>query len=433
MTRELLNAAKTGLAEVRVHKMRSVLSFLAIAVGSVVFMDSFASIVAIQHRLREQERVSGIARLKIIQNNSLRFSTPDEYKPPPVFTYADVRDLRDRLPWLYMVSPEKRTGHNVFEYEGRRVVTTLAGVTPEWAKRNFVYTLKGRFLDWNDTENKLRVCVLVRRAVPPPPSRLARTKRKKPGYTNAFEVMVSHNDMLGKVVKIDNVTFTVVGVLDELPPSKRPRLSLGGYQNYNVLAPVTTLTHFRFIREATSSLDVTIDAGRERDFDKAMKLIKNFLKTRFGDTDYFLIENQMGMLQEQMQKSIKAALMTISLGMLAFLAGGIGIMNVTLATVFARTKEIGIRRAVGANRGDIMLQFIVEAVMLGLIGGVLGSVLGYLWGVPVKVMLGMGASPIKPWMPVVSVFIAAFTAFVFAIYPAWLAAGMKPADALRTE
>jgi ABC-type antimicrobial peptide transport system permease subunit len=71
--------------------------------------------------------------------------------------------------------------------------------------------------------------------------------------------------------------------------------------------------------------------------------------------------------------------------------------------------------------------------MLGLIGGVLGSALGYLWGVPVKVMLGMGASPIKPWMPFVSVFIAALTAFAFAIYPAWLASNMKPADALRTE
>jgi len=337
------------------------------------------------------------------------------------------------MPWLYMVSPEKRTWHNVFEYDGRRVVTTMAGITPEWAKRNFIYTLKGRFLDWNDLDNKLRVCVLVRRAVPPPPANAGKAKKKRTGYTNAFEVMVSHNDLLGKVVKIDNITFTVVGILDELPASKRPRLNLAGYQNYNVLAPVTTLTHFRFIREATASLDVTIDAGREQDFDKAMKVIRNFIKARFGDADNFLIENQMGMLQEQMEKSLKDSLMTISLGMLAFLAGGIGIMNVTLATVFARTKEIGIRRALGANRGDIMLQFIVEAVMLGLIGGVLGSALGYLWGVPVKVMLGMGASPIKPWMPFVSVFIAAFTAFAFAIYPAWLAAGMKPADALRTE
>jgi putative ABC transport system permease protein len=433
MIKALLNAARTGIAEVRIHKMRSVLSFLAIAVGSVVFVDSFASIVDIYSRLREQRSVSGIARLKIIQNNSLRFSNPDEYKAPPVFTYADVRDLRRQLPWLYMVSPERRTGHNVFEYGGRRVVTTLAGVTPEWAKRDFVYTLKGRFLNWGDMEGKHRVCVLVRKAVPPPASNSGRARRKTTSFTAAYETIASHNDLLGKMVKIDNFTFTVVGILDELPASKRPQLGPTRRQNYNILAPVTTLTHYNFIREAYSSLDVTIDAGSERDFDKAMKLIRNFLKTRFGDVDYFLVENQMSMLQEQMDKSVKASLMTISLGMLAFLAGGIGIMNVTLATVFARTKEIGIRRAVGANRGDIMLQFVVEAVMLGLLGGVLGSALGYLWGVPVKVMLGMGASPIKPWMPAVAVFIAAFTAFAFAIYPAWVAANMKPADALRTE
>jgi putative ABC transport system permease protein len=75
----------------------------------------------------------------------------------------------------------------------------------------------------------------------------------------------------------------------------------------------------------------------------------------------------------------------------------------------------------------------VEAAMLGLIGGVLGSGLGYVWSVPVKEMLGMGASPIKLWMPLVSVLIATLTAFVFAIYPAWVAASLKPADALRTE
>jgi putative ABC transport system permease protein len=428
-----LNAVKTGIAEVRIHKMRSVLSFLAIAVGSVVFVDSFASIVDIYNRLQEQKRVSGIARLKIIQNISLSYSTPDEYKRTPVFTYANVRDLRDKLPWLYMVSPERRTYRNVLEYDGRRVVATLAGITPEWAKRDFIYTLKGRFLDWNDVENKRRVCVLVKKAVSPPDINAGKARRKKPRYTNAFEIMASHNDMLGKTVKVDNVTFTVIGILEELPSSRRPRTSPYSRQNYNILAPVTTLAHYNFIREEYHGLDVTIDAGSERDFDKAMKLIRNFLKTRFGDVDYFLIENQMGKLQEQMRKSLEASLITISLGMLAFLAGGIGIMNVTLATVFARTKEIGIRRAVGANRGDIMLQFIVEAAMLGLIGGILGSALGYIWGVPVKVMLGMGASPIKPWMPLVSVFIATFTAFLFAIYPAWVAASLKPADALRTE
>lgn len=430
--RALLNAVKTGFTEIWAHKTRSVLSFLAIAAGSVVFIDAFSAIFGTYERLEKQKEVSGMARMKISQNYSQTYSSPDEYVPPPVITYEDVVSLRDKLPGFYMISPEGRDWHNVLEYNGQRVVTAVTGVTPEWTKRDFVYTLKGRFLDWHDIDQKLRVCVLVKKAAPPPTNSFNRTMMKKYNYMGGFDMMVGHNDLLGKTVNIDGLTFNVIGILEELPSSKRPNTIWGSGQDYKVLAPITTLSHYSFL-SPNQSMDVSIDTGNEANFDESMRLVQNFLKIRFGDGEYFLIENQLELIRERIDNSIKSALVTISLGMLAFLAGGIGIMNVTLATVFARTKEIGIRRAIGASRWDIMLQFIVEAVMLGLIGGVLGSALGYLWGVPAKVMLGMGASPIKFWMPLLSVIIAAVTALVFAIYPAWVAAGLKPADALRAE
>ncbi len=428
--RALLNAVKTGLTEIWAHKTRSVLSFLAIAAGSVVFIDAFSAIVDTYARLEKQKEVSGIARMRISQNYSQTYSSPDDYVPPPAMSYEDVEKLREKVPGLYMVSPEGRDWRNVLEYGGERMTTALTGVTPEWTKRDFIYTLKGRFLDWHDLENKLRVCVLIKEA--PPPPGFDKTMKKKYNFTGGYDTLVTHNDMVGKTVKIDGYTFTVIGVLEEIPYSKRTRSFVNSYQDYKVLAPVTTLIHYNFIN-SYQSLDVNIDAGAEKDFDDYMKKVGNFLKIRFGDEEFFVIENQLEDIREKIAASVRSGLVTISLGMLAFLAGGIGIMNVTLATVFARTKEIGVRRAVGASRSDIMLQFIVEAVMLGLIGGVLGSALGYLWGVPIKVMVGMDASPIKAWMPMVSVLIAASTAFVFAIYPAWVAAGLKPADALRAE
>ena len=435
--RALLNAVKTGFAEIWGHKTRSVLSFLAIAVGSVVFIDAFSAIFATYNRLQQQKAVSGMARLKLTQNSGLAYASTEDYTPPPAIEYEDVVTLREKMPEFYMISPEVRTWHNVFEYGGRRMVTSLTGVTPEWIKRDYIYMLKGRFLDWHDVDNKLRVCVLMRKSALPPLNGFYKSRMKQWDYTADFDTMVDHNDLLGKTVIIDGFTFTVIGILEELPYSKRPSTILGSNQDYKVLAPVTTLSHYGFVRP-TQSLDVNIDTGDERTFEESIRRLKNFLKIRFGyeesgDEEYFIIENQLDLIRERIGDSIKASLVTISLGMLAFIAGGIGIMNVTLATVFARTKEIGIRRAIGASRGDIMLQFIVEAVMLGLIGGVLGSAIGYLWGVPVKVMIGMDASHIKPWMPLVSVFIAVLTAFVFAIYPAWVAAGLKPADALRAE
>ncbi|MBI4350500.1 MAG: ABC transporter permease [Elusimicrobia bacterium] len=429
--RALLNAVKTGFTEIWAHKTRSVLSFLAIAAGSVVFIDAFSAIFATYASLERQKQVSGMARLKISQNYSQTYSNPDDYVPPPVLTYDDVLRLREKLPELYMVSPEGRDWRNVLVYGEHRLTTSVMGVTPEWVKRDFIYTLKGRFLDWHDVENKLRVCVLVKKAAPPPGNDLYKSRMKQYNFTGGFDMLVAHNDLLGKTVNIDGFTFTVIGILEELPYSKRPATITGSSQDYKVLAPVTTLVHYNFIGQ--QSLELNIDTGNEQTYDEALRKINNFLKIRFGDGDFFIVENQLEIIRERIAAGVKDALVTISLGMLAFLAGGIGIMNVTLATVFARTREIGIRRAIGASRRDIMLQFIVEAVMLGLIGGVLGSALGYLWGVPVKVMLGMGGSPIKAWMPFVSVLIAAFTAFAFAIYPAWVAAGLKPADALRAE
>ncbi len=431
--RAILNAARTGFAEIWAHKTRSVLSFLAIAAGSVVFIDAFSVIFDTYAALERQKQFSGLARMRIVENSSQRAASPDEYIQPPPFTYEEVKKLRRHAPEFHMISPEMTSYRNVMEYAGERMYAFSLGVNPEWTKRDFSYNLKGRFFDWHDVENNMRVCVLVKKAPPPPSNSSDKTQRKIYNFTEAFDSLVSHNDMLGKTVKIDGITFTVIGVAEEMAYSKRPENLAGSYRNrVKVLMPVTTMSNYGLDMYG-GDMEVYIDSGDEAGFQEAMRKVNNFIKITFGDGEFFLVENQLEAIQELIAKRVKDALVTISLGMLAFIAGGIGIMNVTLATVFARTREIGVRRAIGASRSDIMLQFIVEAVMLGLIGGLIGSALGYLWGIPLKVMLGMGASPIKAWMPLLSVFIAAFTAFAFAIYPAWVAAGLKPADALRAE
>ena len=430
MTRALASAARTGFAEIWAHKLRSSLSFLAIAVGSVVFIDAFAAIFHTYERLAKQREFSGLARMRIIQNNAASFSSPDDYVPPPDFTWEEVKKLREQAPEFYMISAEARSWRNVMEYNGERMVTSVAGVTPEWRKRDFGYNLRGRFIDWHDIDAKLRVCVLIAKAPPPASEKLVRKLQNVGG--NAFDTLVTHNDLLGRTVSIDGISFTVIGVAQEFPYSKRLQSFSGYREGTKILIPITTAGNYG-IGMRSGGLEVSIDAGDEAAFDDALRKVNNFLKVTFGDGELFLVENQLEDIRKNMAAQLKDAFVTISLGMLAFIAGGIGIMNVTLATVFARTKEIGIRRAIGASRSDIMLQFIVEAVMLGLIGGVLGSALGWLWGVPLKVIFGLGASPIKPWMPLISILIAAVTAFAFAIYPAWVAAGLKPADALRAE
>ncbi|MFA5162432.1 MAG: ABC transporter permease [Elusimicrobiales bacterium] len=429
--KSLVIALKTGLAEIMLHKTRSVLSFLAIAVGAVVFIEAFSAICYTRERLRQQEKISGLARMRVTENNARAFSNADEYIPPPRMSYEDVQKLRAAAPSFYMISPECRDWHTALEYGGRRMAVGSLGVTPDWIKRDFIYTLRGRFINQRDMDDNMRVCVLINKAVEPPSSDSSKAARKRWDYAAAFDTIVSHNDMLGRQVKLEAITFTVVGVLDELPYSRRPYTMLNMRESdTKVLAPITTLTRYGIIRDRVETLN--IDAGGERAYGESLRLVRNFLKIRYGDESYFIIDPQMEEIKKRAASDFQDALVKISLGMLAFIAGGIGIMNVTLATVFARVKEIGIRRAIGASRRDIMLQFMVEAMLLGLIGGVLGSALGWLWNGPVKTMMGMDGHML-PWIPLVSVLAAALTSFAFAIYPAWVAANLKPADALRAE
>jgi putative ABC transport system permease protein len=431
MLKQILNAMRTGLLEIRAHKTRSVLSFLSIAVGSVVFMDAFASIYHTYKMVRMQKETSGIARLRIApQYSNWGDVESSKKRDAGVLTYDDVVDLKTKMPELFMVSPEANDW-DVVSYKDRRFLSSMSGITPEWRKRDFFYKLRGRFLDWDDVKNTVRVCVVIKRAIPPPSNSLYKAVRQSYDYTRKIKDFIAHTDLLGKTIKLNKFDFTVIGVLEELPESKRPMNGFSFGQS-SVLAPITTMQKYGIV-DTRRSLELEIDTGEEQTFYDKLKNIKQFLQIRFGDLEAFSVQDKMDDYKSKVRQSIMNAMATLSLGMLAFIAGGIGIMNVTLATVFARTKEIGIRRALGASRWDIMLQFMVEGVMLGLMGGLLGSVLGYFWGGPIKVILGMPQVYVEPWMALIAILIAAFTAFAFAIYPAWLAASLKPADALRTE
>ena len=119
------------------------------------------------------------------------------------------------------------------------------------------------------------------------------------------------------------------------------------------------------------------------------------------------------------------------MGIIAMIAGGIGIMNVTMAVIFSRTREIGIRRALGASRKDILFQFVVEAMLLGLCGAVAGMILGYL--AVLHLAENINQMTFSWWVIVCSVVIALFTSFIFALYPAWQAAKLRPVEALKHE
>ena len=195
--------------------------------------------------------------------------------------------------------------------------------------------------------------------------------------------------------------------------------------------PYTTYYDIQPSWRDNSASTIRIVTGSESTTRTAASAAVSFLRSQFGINE----KPQPKFFREEIRVRVKDALADLKkmlfLGLIAMIAGGIGIMNVTMAVIFSRTKEIGIRRALGATKRDILAQFLVESMLLGLCGSFAGMLLGY----TAVVYMAADASQMtfSWWVVALSVLIALVTSFLFALYPAWQASKLRPVDALKYE
>jgi putative ABC transport system permease protein len=256
----------------------------------------------------------------------------------------------------------------------------------------------------------------------------------------AIEKVLKRRDLLGHQVLLEDHLFRVVGIIKEPPRDKDPRWFNrdwdGGNIGGTILVPSTAFRQFLTRTWGSQNPDavdqIQVDTGNEATVALYKRRIEALLKARHrGEVDYDIrdyreiIEGALGQVKEY-------AVGVAVIGIVAILAGGIGIMNVTLATIFSRVREIGIRRALGATRRDIIAQFLIEATLLGTLGGTVGAGLG--------VAAVTYLAPEADWMARISAVhilaamgIAAATAFGFALYPAYQAARLDPIESLHYE
>lgn len=421
----------TGLLEIWAHKTRSFLSFLTMTIGVAALLYTFAITEGSRQRMKKALELSGPGRLSV--------SMKRDYKSKglsPGLTYEDVVAIREAFPELFMVSPEDDMWGAGFMFKGFQDDDFMAmGATPDWAKREWVYKLKGRFLTWDDMRQNARVCVLMEPG----------GWRKKPawlkfwGIENNFESWIARHDVLGQTVTIGNQSFVVVGVIKEPIREDDPRWFRGGYWGVGRgIVPITVLpslkTRWGGSGEYKTIKEIDIDTGHEKTLSLYKKKIDILLKARHrGEQDYD-IKAYAELFAERIAENKKMAMATMIMGLVCILAGGIGIMNVTLATIYSRIREIGIRRAVGASRSDIVLQFVIEAMLLGLLGGIFGIGLGLI-GINtfLKDLRWMDIATFQVHHFLMALSIAAGTGFIFSVYPAWMAARLDPVEALRYE
>lgn len=417
---KLPDLVATGWVEIKSHKMRSFLSVFAIAIGIATF---FYTLSILSQRYRDIDRtaeISGKGRL-------------DCYIPKPL-SLDQYRQLLQNLPEGSSLSLRALEYNAEAIYKGKTInAFHIDGILPSFKDSAFVYKLEGRFFNWQDIENKHRVAIVI---VYP------RDKEKRRMFPEAvitqqdekstpLKDFVQHINLLNQQITIENQNFTVVGIL-RAPTVEQDFRSRGDQEmRQKIFIPYTTWYDILPSWRNYYDTEIRIVTGNESKTSPAHAALSNFLHAQFGLNFQFDIDLFRDKLRLDRRTAWKNLRSMIFIGLIAMVAGGIGIMNITMVVIFSRTREIGIRRALGATRFDILIQFLVEALLLGFCGAAGGMILGYL----AVIHMADKASQMtfSWWVVAVSVFLALATSFLFALYPAYRASRLKPVDALKYE
>jgi putative ABC transport system permease protein len=402
-----------GVKGLLLRKLRSLLSTLGIIFG-------VAAVISMMS-IGEGARREAIEQIKLLGTNNIRVKQLQltggrreeaERRFSKGLTYEDALLLQESLPTLLGVAPLKFVDTEV-RFEGRQAVAQVVGTNPDYAEVTNFRAVEGRFITRFDLLDTKNVCILG-----------SEVKQELFGYRNA----------LGAVVRIGETWFTVVGVME-------PKTIRGGRAtvikvrnlNKDVYIPITTaLKRFPRVGDPSSIEEMAHRVAQAEYLSPTARLIKGILGQQHrGVEDYEVIIPEELLAQAQRTQRIFNIIMG-SIAGISLLVGGIGIMNIMLANVSERTREIGIRRAIGATKGDILVQFIIETVLICLAGGVLGILLGF--GLARAITLYAGW---ETGFSLVSVLIAFGTAasvgLLFGLFPARRAAQLDPVQALRFE
>ena len=405
-------AALMALDTVRANKLRSALTILGVSVGVVTVIFMVSIIQGLNRAFAEQ--------IESLGSNTIFVSKfdPSFGRPPSAeelhrkdLTMDDAEALRREAPSLVGVSPIHRMIAVKMRYKDKQSDTPiLLGVTPYYEFVHSQYIGRGRFVGDADMEARSNVCVLG---------------------VDLERALFPNEDALDKEVKINGNTYRVVGVMETLGNF------FGQSRDNSVFIPITTFDKyypdlpppevvFFIIVRPQSRAHVQAAIGEITDILRRRRRVPPGAPNNFG------LSSQDSLLDIYNQLTGATALVLTAISFVALMIGGIGVMNIMLVSVTERTKEIGIRKAVGATRGNILAQFLIEAVMLTAIGGFAGLAVG-----EAASLLMNKFSPLPAYVPlwaiIVGIGISAAVGIIFGLWPAWKAARLDPIEALRYE
>ena len=400
-----------ALESLNANKVRSSLTILGIVIGVAAVIAMLALGTGAQDTILGS--LSGIGTNLIFV---FRGGEDDSIRNPEPLTMGDAEALSDifSAPSIEAVAPILQ-GNAEISYGGEATTLTLSGVTPEFFPvRNYVVG-EGSEIDEEHILARASVVIL--------------------GVDTADTLFGRHEGVVGETVRIEGQPFRVIGILE-----KRGGGMMGS-EDEAALVPISTAQARLLRRNPADKVDVIFVQAADADLvsdakEEISEILRREHRTAVGEDDFSL------MSQDDMVDTASSitGILTIFIGGIAaisLLVGGIGIMNIMLVSVTERTREIGLRKALGARKRDILTQFLVESSLLSLVGGLIGILLGWGIGVIVGIVATKSGTPFEPVVGLNAVLLATlFSAAVglfFGIYPANRAANLVPVEALRYE
>ncbi len=404
---------KDALVELRAHKLRTALTLLGMVfgVGAVIAMLSIGE-GAQQEAMRMIESM-GLRNL-LVQNRELDQETLKDVREHSVgLSRSDVRAVRETLPSVVGVSEEKRIKTwSLFSHFASSDAQLLA-ITPSYFELASLHLEAGRAITEDDNNWYRQVAVLG---------------------SQAARDLFPGQDALGQRVKVNHLWLEVVGVLADrdLKSDEFQGVRLGGDRNRVFIPLETAFKRLRF-ESLESELDgVRLALNEAADPQRSAQTVSHLMSRRHGDQNDFELVVPAALLKQQQQTQQIFTIVMSAIAGISLLVGGIGIMNIMLATVLERTREIGLLRAIGARKIDIQQQFLMESATVAAIGAFIGIFFGLLLAFVIQQFAGWPAA----WSPlavILSVTICLATGIGFGWYPASKAAELDPIKALHAE
>lgn len=396
----------------RVHKMRSFLTVLGVFIGVFTIITVVSVITGLNNSMARQIESLGSNVIYISKfKPGITFGNrPSSERKRKDITFDDAKAILDYCPAITAIAPQNyyhAEGGNSAKYRDHEVRNpSLFGTLPDYEVVNNTFVDKGRFFDDGDVKSRTNVAVL--------------------GFDVADKLFMGE-DPLGKMIQVNSDKFLVIGVMGK-------REMFGGDNENNTIAiPYGT---FQKMYPEEKALWLAVKAISPEAMPEAIDQVTELMRRRHGlkynDPDDFAVFTQENLMEIWNTVTQAIWLVMIVISSIGLLVGGVGVMNIMLVSVTERTKEIGIRMAVGARRRNILWQFLIEAMALSGLGGILGIILGIAGGQIIGATTPLPAE-VSPLWVVIGFGFSVGVALVFGIYPAARASKLDPIECLRYE